>query len=359
LAASTLRSACLVVAAGTFLGCTRKSGATGELSAVSSSGSSAGSKHNGSPTSALATATAAPAPITNRPKLDLLLEITRDADSGEETLWGSLPSLGIRQAIGHSIPPFVCGISVTPSETNIVPPRPSRRTRVDCGKPTDSLAITLDGERLRLGNAELQVPPDSFIVHEALQQPLPPEPECGDSPRKHIAVSISRGGHQLLLKIPALKLVRKLHELNDDKDPLYCRSTVLAAARRMDLVCSAGRFNSQSTHLAVQRDVLFVENGSEDEIDGRVNRTRVGIQLPCNAEVLFKGYTHRTSNYFPLPDHCEGRCWIIKDACSRDCAERYSDARGELSEAGLQCSHTCRAKNDTCSSRCRAAASKL
>ena len=333
------------------LSCTRSPGLAADLEAASASATALVRTRPASSGSAAAPPVANAAPWVKRTKLDLILDITRDTDSGEETLWATIQSLGVHQALGHSSPPFVCGISVKPSDTNVMPPRPSKQTRIDCGDSRAGLVINLNDETLILGRAELKIPPGSFIVHEQLQQPLPPARRCGDAPTQPLAVSIVRESNNAVLKIPALKVFRRLAELSPDR-PWYCKKTVLSAAKRMDFSCSTGQLSSHFTHLAVERDILFVENGSEAEIDGLVIRTRLGIELPCHSELRFTAFNMRTPNYAPLPDHCRGECWIKQDACSRGCAERESDEQGKLTDVGQRCNATCVSAGEACDERC-------
>jgi len=300
---------------------------------------------------------ATPAPVPANGRLNLLLNITRDGASGQQTLWGTIPELGMRQALGHSAAPFVCGVSFRPGNTNLSPPPRSVASAVDCGDPEAISWIGINEETLRIGGTEVHVTPRAFIVHEKIEQPLPPERECKDGQKSPISVSIAREANRLYLLIPSLGIKRELAKF-DQGEPAVCRTTVRGLARRMDFECGMSGFESLTVLLNVQRDVLFVENARKEGLDGLVVRTRFGIELPCNAELKFQGFDFRSPRYQPLPDHCQGRCWITREACERRCAERFSDEQGKLTDAGVDCSHACILIDEQCTKRCLATDNK-
>ena len=124
-------------------------------------------------------------------KLDVSFEVTRDPNLGEQTLWGNVPSLGIRQVIGRAKPPLVYGV---PSQPPGVEPsrRRSRVTVADCGDEDEALPIKVEGDTLLLGTAEIKVPERSFIVHEELTQPLPPVRDCSKAGKTRVLISVKR-----------------------------------------------------------------------------------------------------------------------------------------------------------------------
>src|SRR3954468_5377734 len=75
---------------------------------------------------------------------------------------------------------------------------------------------------------------------------------------------------RLRVAISALHLTRLLSQLEADR-PLYCRTTVLELARRMDVLCGTGQSYSVRLHLAVNTDVLrFVQPSSAGSNGGRM-----------------------------------------------------------------------------------------
>ncbi|HKO50881.1 MAG TPA: hypothetical protein VJV79_24390 [Polyangiaceae bacterium] len=214
------------------------------------------------------------------------------------------------------------------------------------------LPIRVEGDTLRLGPAEIKVPERSFFVHEELAQPLPPERDCSKAGKTLVSVSVKRDAKGLHLAIPALHLTRLLSQLEAGR-PLYCRTTVLKLARRMDVLCVSGQLTSVSLHLAVKRDVLFVETRGVEEIDDFVSRRQLGFELPCNADLRFDGFNYRSPNYAPSPDHCADECWITQNDCERRCAEQFSDDQGKLTAAGEACNERCNRQNEVCEARCR------
>jgi len=329
-------------------GCARRSDGAANLSAtaaVSNRVTASAVPSSQPPPSAQAAALPPPR------KLDLSFEITRDPNFGEQTLWATVPSLGIHQAIGRAPPPLVCGVASQPP--GVEPSRRrSRLTMVDCGDEDEALPIQVEGDTLLLGTAEIKVPERSFIVHEELTQPLPPERDCSKVGKTPVSISVKRDAKGLRLAIPALHLTRELTELEAGR-PLYCSTTVLKLARRMDVVCVTGQLNSVSFHLAVKRDVLFVETRGAEEIDDLVIRRQLGYELPCNAEPRFDGFYYRTPNYAPTPDDCTNECWIKQNDCESRCAEQFSDDEGKLTAGGEACKERCDAQQQVCDHRCR------
>jgi hypothetical protein len=326
--------------------CARRSDGAANLSATAAiSNRSAASAVPSSQPPASALAAALPPH-----KLDLSFEITRDPNFAEQTLWGTIPSLGIHQAIGRTTPPLVCGVASQPPGAS-----PSRRrsrvTVADCGDEDEALPIQVEGDTLLLGTAEIKVPERSFIVHEELTQPLPPERDCSKAGKTPVSISVKRDAKGLRLAIPGLHLTRELMELEAGR-PLYCRTTVLKLARRMDVLCVTGQLYSVSLHLAVKRDVLFVETRSEEEIDDLVIRRQLGYELPCNADLRFDGFNYRSPNYSPTPDHCTNECWIKRNGCESHCAEQFSDDEGKLTAAGEACNERCAGHQEICDNRC-------
>ncbi|MEO8982843.1 MAG: hypothetical protein ABI548_24970 [Polyangiaceae bacterium] len=280
-------------------------------------------------------------------KLDLSFELTREPWSGAQTLWGNIPSLGIHQVIGRTAAPLVCGVASQPAGTYTR--RHSRLTMADCGDETVALAVSIEGDTLTLGTAEIKLPERSFIVHEELAQPLPPERDCSKTGKTLVSVSVSRDAKGVRLTIPALHITRQVAE---DR-PVYCRTTVLKRAQRMDVSCATVEFYSVSLHLTVQRDVLFVQTRGEEAADDNVSIRQLGYELPCNAEVRFDGFNYRSPSYAPTPDHCANECWISKDGCESHCAEQFSDAQGKPTPAGKACKERCNAQEQTCDKSCR------
>jgi hypothetical protein len=330
-----------------FPGCARQSDGTANPSATAVS--------NRPAASALASAQPLPSAVANvlppAHPLDLAFEIAPDPASGAQTLWGTIASLGIRQSIGRAAPPLVCGVASQPPGAS-PSRRRSRATIADCGNENEVLAIRVEGETLRLGPAEFKVPARSFIVHEELAQPLPPERDCSKAGKTLVSVSIKHDATGLQLAIPALHQTRLLTELEAGRS-LYCRTTVLKLARRMDVLCSTGQLTSTSFHLAVKRDVLFVETRSVAEIDDFVSRRQLGYELPCNADLRFDGINYRSPNYAPSPDHCATECWIKQNDCERRCAEQFSDDQGTLTAPGEACKERCNRQNEACGGSCK------
>ena len=285
-------------------------------------------------------------------RLELSLEITRESEAGEQTLWGKLHALGIRKPIARSHAPFVCGVAVQPPNPSTSSRRRPSATRIDCGTGQSSM-IRVDGEVLQLGESSVQVPPSTTLDHESIKQPLPPDRDCGAAPSRGIAASIAREiSGDVTFNIPSLGIKRPLLNL-DREHTWYCRTTVRALAHRMDFTCSATSFTAVTARVFQQGSVLFLETSREATIDSQSIRTRVGFELPCNTDARLTGYSYKSPGYHAVPYACLDACWMRNDSCSRGCDERHSDAEGNLDETGRACSAKCQTEHDTCADRCQ------
>lgn len=294
------------------------------------------------------------APIAAPSRLELSLRITREGETGEQTLWGELPALGIRKPIARSRAPFVCGVTVQPPNANTSSRRRATATRIDCGAG-QSFLIRQDGGALLLGESVVPVPPSATLDHASIGQPLPPDRDCGTIASKPIAASIARQpSDDVTFNIPVLGISRPLVNL-DREHTWYCRSTVRSLAHKMDFTCSATSFVGVTARVFLEGRVLFVETSRDATIDGQSIRDRVGFELPCNADVRLSGFFYKSPGYHAVPYPCLDACWMRNDSCSSGCDERHSDARGELDHAGRMCAAKCQEEHNACAGRCQTA----
>jgi len=286
----------------------------------------------------------APAPLPARASaepdvIELQFEITQDS-AAEQTLWVNVPSLHVRQAMGHSKAPFVCGVVsslVEPYDYDEV--YPPKETTTHCGEGKRGWVRILE-ETLILSDLRIPVGPAPKLDHRAIRQPFPSANDCRHARPQRIQVSIVRDERELKLVIPELGVNHLIKKMAWGMD-WDCWTKPITDDSQLEYVCSHSPMSRARSRLYVERDILFFENRFEADFEHVITRERFGIQLPCNAQLQLSGFR---PFHIPAESQCEKRCQSNDDGCRLRCVQRGHPRN---------CADDCYQKESACVSHCR------